>query len=78
MANSIFIMVGERLKIAIGDHKMAENRHFFFFFFRKLVIRALEYIRISEKRLGQQIMLESLLNIAQEFGFYFGDVVMPC
>lgn len=31
MANSIFIMVGERLKIAIGDHKMAENRHFFFF-----------------------------------------------
>lgn len=58
MANSIFIMFGERLKIAIGDHKMAENRLFFFFFFRKLVIGALEYIGISEKRLGQQIMLE--------------------
>lgn len=57
MANSIFIMFGERLKIAIGDHKMAENR-LFFFFFRKLVIGALEYIGISEKRLGQQIMLE--------------------
>ena len=42
------------------------------------MIGALEYIGISEKRLGQQIMLESLLNITQEFGFYFGDVVMPC
>ena len=76
MANSIFIMSGERLKIAVGDHKMAENRHLFFF--RKLVIGALEYIGISEKRLGQQIMLEPLLKITQEFGFYFGDVGMPC
>ncbi|KAI4549243.1 hypothetical protein MG293_001573 [Ovis ammon polii] len=44
----------------------------------KLVIGALEYIGISEKRWGQQIMLEPLLKITQEFGFYFGDVGMPC
>lgn len=55
---------------------MAENRHLFSF--RKLVIGALEYIGISETRLEQQIMLEPLLNITQGFGFYFGDVGMPC
>lgn len=36
MANSIFIMFGERLKIAIGDHKMAENRLFFFFLLQEI------------------------------------------
>ena len=76
MANSIFMMFRERWKIAVGDHKMAENRHLFSF--RKLVMGALEYIGISETRLEQQIMLEPLRNITQGFGFYFGDVGMPC